>query len=76
MSGLSQCLCGETAKPNDEGLIQCQKVGYKTVWVSSRSYDLPLMCFDSLADSVLSITFSALGTGMYAHEAGPVIHVH
>ena len=76
MSGLFQCLCGETAKPNDEGSIQCQKVGCETVWVSSHSHDLPLMCFDSLADSVLSITFSALGTGMYAHEAGPVIHVH
>ena len=35
MSGLSQCLCGETAKPNKEGSIQCQKVGCETVWVSS-----------------------------------------
>ena len=34
MSGLSQCLCGDTAKPNEEGSIQCQKVGCETVWVS------------------------------------------
>ena len=27
MSRLSQCLCGDTAKPNEEGSIQCQKVG-------------------------------------------------
>lgn len=35
MSGLSQCLCGETAKLNEEGSIQCQKVGCETAWVSS-----------------------------------------
>ena len=78
MSGLSQCLCGDTAKPNEEGSIQCQKVGCETVWVSSRFHDRPVMFFDSLANYVHSITFSALGTKMHwhVHEAGPVMHVH
>jgi hypothetical protein len=35
MSGLSLCLCGDTAKPNDMGSIRCQKAGCETVWVSS-----------------------------------------
>ncbi len=50
MSELSQCLCGKTANPNKEGLIQCQKVGCETVWVSSCPYDQPLMCFYLLAN--------------------------
>ena len=33
MSGLSVCLCGEQAKPNNVGSIQCQKAGCATVWV-------------------------------------------
>ena len=33
MSGLSQCLCGEIAKPSDVDSIQCQKDGCETTWV-------------------------------------------
>ena len=76
MSRLSQCLCGDTAKPNEEGLIQCQKVGCKTVWVSSCFHNQPMMLFDLLANSVHSITFSALGMRVRVHKAEPVMHVH
>jgi|SRR6266851_10114359 len=72
----STCLCGDIAKMNEEGSIQCQKVGCKTVWVSSHSHDQPIMCFDLLANSIYSITFSILGTRMHVHKAGPVMHVH
>ncbi len=69
MSGLSQCLCGDTAKLNEEGKeegsIQCQKVRCETVWVSSRFHNQPVMFFDSLANYVHSITFSALGIKMH-----------
>jgi len=43
ISGLSQCLCGDIAKPNEEGSIQCQKIGCKTVWVSSPFHNWPVM---------------------------------
>ena len=33
MSGLKVCFCGEHAKPNDLGSIQCQKTGCATIWV-------------------------------------------
>ena len=37
MSGLSLCLCGESAQPDDVGSIQCERTGCETVWVSSCS---------------------------------------
>jgi len=43
ISGLSQCLCGDIAKLNEEGSIQCQKIGCKTVWVSSPFHNWPVM---------------------------------
>lgn len=33
MSGLSVCFCGEHAKSDDVGSIQCWKAGCATVWV-------------------------------------------
>ena len=76
MSGLSQCLCGDTAKPDEEGSIQCQKLGCETVWVGPRFYDWLAISFELLANSVNSITLSASGTRMHVHETGPVMHVH
>ena len=34
MTGLSVCLCGEHAKPDDVGSIRCRKTGCATIWVS------------------------------------------
>jgi hypothetical protein len=78
MSRLSQCLCGDTVKPNEEGSIQCQKVGCKTVWVSSHFHNWPVLCFDLLANSVHSIISSVfnLGTTIHVHETGSVMLVH
>jgi len=35
MSGLSQCLCGVSVQKGDLGLIQCQRDGCETTWVSN-----------------------------------------
>jgi hypothetical protein len=37
ISGLSQCLCGESVLLGDVGSIQCQRAGCETVWVSNPS---------------------------------------
>ena len=70
MSGLSQCLCGETVGPGDAGSIQCQRAGCETIWVSK---------FDAFASSKLkrlSIIFGVLCMTMRDHNIGPVRHVH
>ena len=35
MSGLSLCLCRESVQPGGMGLIQCQRAGCETIWVSN-----------------------------------------
>ena len=56
MSGLSQCLCGESVQPHDVGSIQCQRAGCETIWVS---YCIDL-AISGLNLNQLSITFSVL----------------
>jgi hypothetical protein len=70
MSGLSLCLCGESALPGDARSIQCQRAGCETVWVSNPGL-LPL---GSSRLNLLwySTTLNALGTTMCNLEVGPV----
>ena len=67
MSGLSLCLCSDSARPDDAGSIRCQRAGCETVWVSFTSNS-----FRILKDSngTHSTTFNALGTRTYDQDHG------
>ena len=68
MSGLSLCLCGESAQLDDVGSIQCERTGCETVWVSSCSY------FVSSRLNRLSITSGVLGMRMQLQNTGLASH--
>jgi len=43
MSGLSQCLCSDSARPDDTGSIWCQRARCETVWVSITAYSFRIL---------------------------------
>ena len=70
MSGLSLCLCGESARPNDVGSIQCQGNGCETDWVSN------CVKFASSGLKRLSTISGVLGMRIKDQDAGLVWHAH
>ena len=72
MSGLSLCLCGESARPDDAESIRCQRAGCETVWVS-----LTFNTFRILTDNgTHSTTFDVLDTRTHDQGHGRVRPVH
>ena len=72
MSGLSLCLCGDSAQPDGVGSIRCHKAGCETVWVSK--------CLDFVSSRLnlnrLSTIFSALTMRIYGLRIGHARHAH
>jgi hypothetical protein len=66
MSGLSQCLCGDSARPDDAGSIRCQRTGCETVWVSLAAYSFRIW----IDNGTHSTTFNALGTRTHGQSLG------
>jgi hypothetical protein len=69
MSGLSICLCGEHAKPDDVGSIRCRKAGCATVWVCCSTTFSKFV-----ANTTYSTIFNVLGMRMRDQGAGYVSH--
>ena len=72
MSGLSLCLCGESARRDDAESIRCQHAGCETVWVSLTSNT-----FRTLTDNgTHSTTFDVLDTRTHDQGHGRARPVH
>jgi len=69
MSGLTVCLCGERAKPDDVGSIRCRKAGCATLWVCcSTTFE------NFMTNTTYSITFNVLGIRTCDRKPGYVTH--
>jgi hypothetical protein len=72
MSGLSLCLCGDSARLDDAGSIRCQRAGCETVWVSFTSDPFRIL----IDNDTCSTTFNASGTRTHDQDHGLVRPVH
>ena len=72
MSGLNVCLCGEWAKPDNVGSIQCWKAGCATVWVCLTFGKF----IGPMPDIAHSITLTVLGIRMHGQKVGYMSHAY